>query len=169
MSAYRLKFIRIYFFRAKTVNLCAPSRLSASAFLNINIRGSSATFMAFRIFGNAISNNSFANLICLLIYEVAKFKALSNPFRTCSSSTYLGTNDSTISDNVWNRIPSTIVSKISMPLSSSQIALSYKSPHVSQMAKPQGYSRKAFSAGTKGVDIYILFIKMPPSVLWKLS
>ena len=74
-----------------------------------------------------------------------------------------------ISDSVWNRIPLTVVSKISMPLSSAQIALSYKSPHVSQMAKPQGYSRKAFSAGTKGVDIYILFIKMPPSVLWKLS
>ena len=84
-----------------------------SNFLNINIRGSSATFMAFRIFGNAIANNSFANLICLLIYEVAKFKARSNPFCTFSSSTLLGTKDSMISDNVWNRIPSTIVPKIS--------------------------------------------------------
>ena len=38
-----------------------------SNFLNINIRGSSASLMASRIFGNATSNNSFANLICLFM------------------------------------------------------------------------------------------------------
>jgi DNA-binding NtrC family response regulator len=65
--------------------VCEIVRLNPD-YRNINIRGSSAIFIAWRIFGNATSNNSFANLICLFMQAVAKSNAQSNPIWTLSLS-----------------------------------------------------------------------------------